>query len=131
MENKITLDSGKVLKLGLAPFADSRELYQIASKGLIDLELNMTQNIDYNFFKNIGCFLLSSKEFEVALFKCAIKCTYDGEKVTEELFENECAREDYLEILFHIAKKNILPFTKTLMQKYSTIIEEILSTNQA
>lgn len=129
-QEKIKLDSGRVLTLGLAPFADARKLYQIASKGMIDFELKASQELDYNFLKNVACFLVSNPEFEDALMECAKKCLYEGEKVTEDLFEDEKAREDYLEICFHIAKKNIGPFMKTLMQKYSTLLDQIVSTSQ-
>lgn len=127
---KIKLNSGRVLTLGLAPFGDSRKLYQIASEGMTNFKLEGKQELDFNFLKDITCFLISNKEFEEALMECAKKCLYEGEKITEDIFEDEKAREDYLEICFHIAKKNIAPFTKTLMQKYSTLLDEILSTSQ-
>lgn len=122
----ITLPSGAKLSLGISPFVDSRELYQIASKELIPLKLDVKEEIDANFFKNVACSLLSSKEFEEALWKCFEKCLYNRERITEETFEPEKAREDYLEVCYLVAKANVSPFMNALMQKYSEIIKELL-----
>lgn len=124
------LPSGAVLKVGLSPFAVSKELYQAMLLEIKDIELKWSTDLDANFFKGIGCSLLSSKQFESKLWECFKKCTYNGEVINEETFESEKAREDYLEVCYSVARENIYPFTKTLMQRYSEVIAELLSSSR-
>ena len=61
----------------------------------------------------------SSKEVYDALFKCLIRCTYNGHKITEETFDEISARENYYEIAIACLKENLTPFFKSLISQLS------------
>jgi hypothetical protein len=46
-------------------------------------------------------------------------------KIVEDTFEPAEARDDYLKVMFEIAKENVLPFTKSLYAEYSPILESL------
>lgn len=54
----------------------------------------------------------SSKEVYDAVFSCLSRCTYNGSKITEATFEDENARQDYLDIVCACIDKNMEPFKK-------------------
>lgn len=69
-----------------------------------------------------GALLLdSSEKVNEALFKCLIRCTYNGAKITEETFEAEEARADYYEIVLECLKVNLMPFMKSLVSKFNSL----------
>lgn len=119
------LPSGAVLKYNLAPFTDSRDLYQSILKEAQNIGFNFNDDIDINFIKNIICVLLSSKDIERAIWKCFEKALYNGNRITSETFEEEEARQDYFDCMTQIAWANILPFMKGLFAKYEPIINQL------
>ncbi len=127
MGMKIDLPSGKVLDISTSPFADSRALYQAVLEEVKGLDIDPKTEMDVKFFKDLFCIGLSSKKIESALEKCFDRSTYDGKRITKDTFEPIEAREDYLDVCFHIAKENILPFTKSLSARYSHILEALKS----
>ena len=119
------LPSGAELVIQLAPFTDSRELYQAMMEEAKGLKIEGKTDLDYNFFKDIFCTALSSKKIEKAVWKCAAKATYNSLRVTEETFEPAEARQDYLPFLFEVAQVNVEPFMKDLYAKYGHILGTI------
>lgn len=65
-----------------------------------------------NSCKNVLLILDSSETVEKALFDCLIRCTYNGEKITRDTFEDFEAVSDYYEIAFNCLKDNLFPFFK-------------------
>lgn len=124
---KIKLPSGAELAITMAPFADSKALYQACLEELKHLKMDGRQEIDYNFLKDVFCSGLSSKKIEDAVFKCASRCLYGSLKITEDIFEEEKTREDYFDILYEVTKANIMPFTKNLYAKFSLVRESLAS----
>ncbi len=106
----------------LAPFKDAKALYQAVLEEVKSLKLNPKDEIDVNLFKDLFCVGLSSKKIEAALWPCIERTTYDGHRITEETFEPEKAREDYVAVCMEVGKANIAPFAKNLMQQYSHIL---------
>lgn len=124
---KITLPSGLELQITPAPFADAKELYQAFLEELKQMKLDGATNIDHNFIKDLFCVGFSSKKIEDKIWKCLNRCTYDKSKITLDTFESEQARSDYFDILFEVAKVNVMPFTKNLYAKFSQITGNIVS----
>jgi hypothetical protein len=50
-----------------------------------------------------------------AAFKCLRRCSYDGEMITENTFEDEDARGDYYMVMIDCLKVNLVPFFKGLL----------------
>lgn len=124
--NEIDLESGKKLRLSLASFSLGKELYQSFSEELLKLDVKFDDEMDINFLKNLILTFLSSKKIENCLWRCAEKCLYENMKVTQDLFENEEARQDYFEIMFHVAKRNLDPFVKALYAKYKDSFQKVI-----
>lgn len=114
--HEIKLPSGAMLRVNLASFADSKELFQSfleeAQKVRFDFTLDSEVNLD--MFKDIIFIGLSSKKIERALWECMKVALYNDKKINEETFESEEARQDYLPVVFEVARLNIAPFTKNL-----------------
>lgn len=126
LENKeIELASGKKLSIGIASFGNGVQLAQTILKCLknsgfkIDqkdfLNLNFDELFSSPFFLDIiaKTFLeaFTDEMVDKIFWEMAKKCTYDGLRVTEELFNNSVdARGDFYQIKFSIIKENIMPF---------------------
>jgi len=122
---KIKLPSGAELSITLAPFAESKGLYQAILKDIQHLKIDGEQEMDYNFLKDILCAGLSSDGVDKALTVCMNRATYNNLKIDENTFEPEKARQDYLLVCFEVAKVNIEPFTKSLYAKFSTVLAKL------
>lgn len=123
---EIKLPSGAELKIGLAPFSDSKALYQSVLEEAKSLRLDPAAEVDVNLFKDLFCAGLSSKKIEMSLKECLKKCLYNGLKIDpDKTFEPVEAREDYFQVCFEVAQENIAPFTKNLLQQYSAIFQKL------
>lgn len=122
---EIELPSKSKLFINMAPFAESKELYQTALEELKSLKIDPNAEIDTNFLKDIFCTGFSSKKLDAALWKCIRRCTYNKQVITEDSFEKVEAREDYMQICFLVLEANIKPFTKTLSQQLKQLIEKV------
>lgn len=121
---KIGLPSGAELAISLAPFADSKALYQAVLEELKSVSIDPDQEIDVNLFKDLFCVGFSSKKIESALLKCIDRCTYDGKKIDKDTFEPVGARGDYMKVCIEVVKENILPFVKDLSAEYLKIMAQ-------
>lgn len=128
---EVTLPSGAVLIISVAPFAQSKELYQACLEEGVKLKLDAETDIDVNFYKDLFCVGLTSKKIESTLAVCMKRCLYQGLKIDDQTFEPIEARGDYLNACFEIAKENILPFTKSLYAQYSHILGSLKLNIQA
>ena len=124
---EIILPSGATLKITLSSFAVSRELYKAFLEEMKKIKLEATSEIDVNLFKDIACELIASPKFEKALWECMKKATIDDLKVTEDSFESEEARGDYISVVVEVAKANIMPFMKNLSAQFSHIMGEVIN----
>jgi len=67
----------------------------------------------------------ASKEVQNAVFDCLIRCTYGGEKITRNTFEDVNARQDYYDIVFYCIKENLSPFAKSLRLWFVTMMQSV------
>ena len=130
LENKeIDLASGKKLSVGIASFANGVQLAQSILKCLKKsgfkieqkdfLNLNFDELFSSPFFLDIiaKTFLeaFTDETVDKIFWDMARKCTYDGLRVTEDLFNNSVdARGDFYQIKFSIIKENLMPFFPSL-----------------
>lgn len=124
---EVVLPSGAKLKITPSSFAVSKELFQAVSEELKSLSISASTEIDINLFKDFFCAGLSSKKIEKCLWECMKKATYNDLKITEDTFEPVEAREDYLQVMFEVAKENITPFMKSLFASFGDILKKIPS----
>lgn len=110
---ELTLPSGAVLKITLAPFADGKDLQVALLQELSGISIDMTADVRA-FYKDLFCVSFSSPKVEKALNKCLERATYNSKRIDAQTFEPIEAREDYMVVLWEVALHNILPFMKNL-----------------
>ena len=79
-----------------------------------------------NLLINIAMSVDSDERVYDALFKCLLRCTYDGVRITRDTFEAAETREDYYEVAIACMKVNLAPFFKPLFSKFNELAEKIL-----
>jgi hypothetical protein len=131
MSEKFTLPSGKELEVTMGSFTESRYLYQAFLKDAKNIDFDEDRDININFFKDLLCVALSSKEIEEKLWVCMKRALYNKDKITLDTFESEEARGDYFHVCFYVVKVNILPFVKDLYAKFQPFIETMTKSFQA
>jgi hypothetical protein len=128
---EVSLPSGAVLKIGLAPFDDSKNLYQAILEELKGVQISSTREAG-DVLKDLACVGLSSKKIESCLWACLKRCTYNDGKgdfiISKETFEPVKAREDYFTVCLAVAKENINPFMKNLFVEYQKILAVLTTT---
>lgn len=136
---EITLKSGNVLKVNVAPFIDAIRLTNIVAKAFsqrgLDFKIDRDTELKFEtlFNKNPDAFVkgladIVFEEFVMnVVFKCAERCIYVKNgvslKINQDTFEDEEAREDFYEIMYKIAYANIKPFFANLLTVLSQTSE--------
>lgn len=126
---EVTLPSGKVLSITLAPFEDAKELQQALLEEVKTLSVDPTGNMA-DLYKDLFCAGFSSKKVEKALMKCMNRVTYDGVRIDKDTWEPEEARGDYMPTCVEVGKANILPFLKSLYAEYSHLLGAMIESSQ-
>jgi len=121
---KVSLPSGAVLEMTLAPFLEGERLFSATAECLKSVKIDGldTENLSASFesLKNVLLACLTSKAMKDALLDCLKRCTYNGQRITSwDIFEDLNARMDYLNICWEVCKFNLAPFTKNLFSKFS------------
>jgi hypothetical protein len=87
---------------------------------------NLLDNIKDLFFG-----LMTSEKFDRIIFKCLASCTYNGIKITKQLFDDMPeARQDYYQIIKECVEINLNPFLKSLTSQLSTLFQIPMSESQ-
>jgi hypothetical protein len=132
----MTLKSGRVLALNLAPFAVGNRLKKVVARELLNVnvdlgKLKLGQDLGMdsladpavlNTLKSALCVALASDKIEEAMFECAIRCTLDGMKITPDSFESPDARQDFLPVAWEVMVFNLTPFLGGLNLPSSAIL---------
>lgn len=124
---EFTTKNGVKVKVNPADFEDAMDL-QAAIMDRIStakFSLNLGDfkdekedvDIDIADFIRMGMSVASSKEVREILFKCLARCTYDGQKITRNTFEDTEARKDFYEVSFACLKENVGHFIEPLISK--------------
>lgn len=128
MNSRKTLKSGKVLTLQIASFAVASKLRQAVAIELKGVNLGETfkiaagasatdlggMDLPVDALKNLVCQFLASEAVERAVFECMKVCQYQGERIGQDTFEPEDAREDFLPVAWEVMVMNLAPFFKGL-----------------
>lgn len=127
----VKLPSGRTLTITLASFPVSRSLYQAFLGEVKGLKLDAGASLDVNFFKDIVCTALESKNIENAVWECMKRCLIDDKKIDVNSFEEADNRDDYFMVMMEVCKENIQPFTKSLYAQYGHLLEMVSTSIQA
>ena len=132
---KVSLPSGAVLEMTLAPFLEGERLFSATAECLKAVNLDGNVNVEdlnssFNGIKNAVLACITSRDLKEALLACMKRCTYNGQRITSwDIFEDVNAREDYLTVCWEVVKFNLTPFTKNLFSKFSVSLGKT-GTNQ-
>lgn len=127
MNEKVSLPSGAVLEMTMAPFLEGRKLLAAISSCIksVKVDADLGQQSSLNSLKDVFLGCLTSKEVEDALLDCLKRCTYNGQRITSwDIFEDLKAREDYMTVCLEVSKFNLAPFTKNLLPLLSGLLSK-------
>jgi len=124
---EVKLPSGAVLKIAPAPFAESKALYEALLEELRGISIGSKIEMG-ELIKNAFCVGFSSPKVSDCLWTCLGRCLYNDRKIDQDTFEPVKARVDYTTVCVEVAKENVDPFVKSLMQLYSQILASAEST---
>ena len=123
---EITLPSGVLLRISLAPFDEAERLRETAFEEMKTIDLNPDKEMDANFYKNLFCTAFSSNKFKEALKPCMARALYGDNKChLSSTWESPEAREDYMAVLSEVAKENLTPFLKGLTSSLKALSQVI------
>lgn len=116
----IRVPSGADVVINPAPWKDAKNLKKAIQKELCISDIDIAKGgfsglIDAIFKVD------SSDQVDVALWPCLIRCTYNGQKITETTFDDVAARADYYEVISVCIKENLGPLVDSLSSKLSEI----------
>lgn len=122
--HKIDGDSGAEIVINVAPFDDAMQLKAAIGKQLSGHDIDLSKLTGQSDVKDVFPLVIkavlsldSSEDVQEAIFKCLLRCKYNGEKITKHTFENEDARADYYTIVVECLKVNLRPFFKSHLSK--------------
>ena len=136
-----TVNGNATLVLNEATFADCIILQSVIMEeakklkldiGDMDISLNVSSmsNLLDNI-KDLFFGLMTSEKFDRIIFKCLGSCTYNGIKITKQLFDDiPEVRQDYYQIIKECVEINLNPFLKSLTSQLSTLFTIPMSENQ-
>ncbi len=115
---------GAELIIRPADFADVMDLQSVLMNSVTKTGSNFDV-ADLEDVSNIMPLILNvagNKDVHKAIFACLIRCTYNGSKINESLFDNFDVRADYYEIMIACVKFNCSIFFGELLSGLSSIL---------
>lgn len=125
---EVDLPSGAKLVVTMADFETGKSLFQAVAEELSQARISSSDEI-LVVVKNLMCIGVYSKKIDSCLKECFKSVSYNGIRIVKgnSVFEDEKAREDYLQVCYEVALVNLRPFTKNLSALFSTLMGEIQS----
>lgn len=133
--NKV-LQNGAVLEGSMGSWDEGMALYKAVAREIDGIKLdfggdlkglfegNMTQET-VDTVKSAVARLTASDAIQGALWACMARCTYNKQKVTKDLFEDEKIREDYLPVAKEVMVFNLGPFSRGLASMFPDLLAAI------
>jgi hypothetical protein len=136
---EFTTAKGVEVKINMADFITSMKLKKAVVEAVKDSGIDIAsvdlENLKVGAIDSILQVILTadcSDKVEEAIFKCLSRCTYGGQKITKDIFDNtdsekaKEAREDYYEIVIACLKENLNPFFAPLFSKLNELQEKMI-----
>jgi hypothetical protein len=125
---EVKLPSGSTVSFNdpPAPWEESQALYEALLEEGKRVRVSDADEI-FNVMKDVFCTAYASRSVKMAMKPLLARVLYNGAKITDATWEPVAAREDYYDLITEVAKENIAPFVKPLMQQFSPILAKIRS----
>ena len=128
-----TVNGNAELILNEATFADCLILQSVIMEEAKKLKIDIGEiEIDFggasvtsllDSIKDLFLGLMTSEKFDRIVFQCLKNCTYNGIKITKQLFDDVPeARGDYYQIIKECLEINLSPFLKSLTSQLSILL---------
>ena len=127
---EVELPSGAKLVIQLAPWAESKALWQAMAAELRDVQMSSDMEITA-WLKDVMCAVIASASVEAALEKCLRRCRYNDMRIDKDTFEPADRRSDYMKVCVEVAKDNVGPFMKNLFADFKQAMSIIGSFQQS
>lgn len=128
---EVKLRDGVILNITVAPFSDSKALYQALLSEFETIDIKSAQEIAAAL-KDVFCRGFSSTRIEACIWKCIERCSLKrgdtSERITMDTFEPVEMRELYIKVCFEVAKENVSPFMKSLYAEFQQFFQTIENT---
>lgn len=115
------VSSGAKVNIKIASFGEVMRFKNAIQKAFSKSGIKFELSDNISDLTQIVMLIDSDDDVFRCLFECLKKCTYNGEKITENTFEPEDARQDYYDIVIECLKVNFSPFLKGLASKWNTL----------
>lgn len=127
---EFTTKNGVKVKINPADFEDAMDLQSAIMEKISNSKFELKMNFDEEDFDvadivRVAMSVASSKEIRETLFKCLARCTYDGQKITKNTFEDVGSRKDFYEVSFACLKENIGLFIEPLISLLSPMLSKL------
>lgn len=132
---EIQLESGNTVKIEAASWGDAINLHDKISKTLLsnnidlgNIEIPESSN-DKNDLSLVNTFMKAilavsgDESVRKSIFKCLQRCLYNGEKITEQTFENPEARKDYYPVIVACITENISPLLEGVFSGLKPVLQ--------
>lgn len=129
----ITVSTGARVAINPADFRDAMALKNAIQREFAKSNVSIKFDSDIDSIEIARLIMLvdSSTEVNALIWPCLVRCTYNGEKITEKTFENVEARKDYYDIILACARENLSPFFESALSKLKKLqIGSLLSAGQ-
>lgn len=122
---EIKVKSGTAVIINPAPFEDALALNNAVGNPVLGLNVDIKPDFDLDSAANFHYMTVvaSQAAVQALVMKCLVRCTYNGQKITQATFEAEGAREDYFEIAVACVRENLAPFVASLFSQFSVLVE--------
>lgn len=126
-DQDFTLPSQAKLHVTVVPFKDAMALTKSLMKAASGIQLARNPlDMDVTVLKDAMIAAATSEEVETAVFRCLERCTYEGIRVTPDLFNDkdlgEKARADYFSICGKVVEVNCAPFFDQTLSTLKTFL---------
>lgn len=131
---EVNLESGVVLKITPAPFAEALELTKAIAEEIKGVTID-PQSETINMIKEAALTLVASDKIEGKVRQCMERCVYGDARLSqgtiEEIFEDTKARGDYFKVFQEVLMENVGPFMKSLYAEFLSKAKELEKLAQA
>lgn len=114
---EITAPSGAKIVINPAPWKDAKELKKAVQRAVGNSEYGIDFENGVGSLIGLVMQVDGSDAVEEALWPCLARCLRNGEKITEQTFDDVEARKDYYDIVLECAKVNFGPLLEALATK--------------
>lgn len=112
---EFTASSGAQIVINEAGWPEAKRLRMAVQSELANAGISLSLDKDVGELLSAFLKVDSAKAVDEALWPCLARCTRNGDKITEKMFdEDKTARRDYYDVVIACVKANLFPLYESL-----------------